>query len=227
MGDSVRAAFEAGYDFVEVDVRTTADGRLVVHHDPLTSSGRPIAELSWDQYRLASGEEALLFETVLDLAARFSGRLHVDLKQPGCEAEVVRLLLKQLALDRFVVTGGDAAVRAVKAAFPEVRAGLSLGDDVDGQPPWRQLRVRLSELFPAPRVRACGADFVAVNYRLAAAGVLRYCGRAGLPAWVWTVDDEVQMTRFLNDPRVTVLITNRPDLARRLRQPRPEYRGRS
>jgi hypothetical protein len=41
------------------------------------------------------------------------------------------------------------------------------------------------------------------------------------------VDDEVQMTRFLNDPRVTVLITNRPDLARRLRQPRPEYRGRS
>jgi len=65
-------------------------------------------------------------------------------------------------------------------------------------------------------VRACRADFVAVDYRLAGATVLRSCRRTGLPAWVWTVDDELQMTRFLADPRVTVLITNRPDLARRL-----------
>jgi len=216
MPESAQAAFEAGYDFVEFDVRKTADGRMVVHHDPFTPSGRRIAALSWDRYRREMTEDALLFDAVLELATGLRGRLHVDIKEPGYEAEIVRLLLSRLELDGFVVTGADASVRAVKEEFPQVRAGLSLGEDLEGLPAWRRLPVRLSELFPERRVRRCRADFVAVDYRLAGATVLGYCRRSGLPAWVWTVDDERQMTRFLADPRVTVLITNRPDLARRL-----------
>lgn len=42
-----RAAIDLGVDGVEFDVRQTADGVLVVHHDP-TISGRPIAHLVAD-----------------------------------------------------------------------------------------------------------------------------------------------------------------------------------
>jgi glycerophosphoryl diester phosphodiesterase len=35
--------------------------------------------------------------------------------------------------------------------------------------------------------------------------------------WVWTVDDEEQVAKFMRDPRVAVLITNRPDVAMRFR----------
>jgi glycerophosphoryl diester phosphodiesterase len=38
-----------------------------------------------------------------------------------------------------------------------------------------------------------------------------------MPAWVWTVDDEVNIARFMRDPRVAVLITNRPDIALRIK----------
>jgi glycerophosphoryl diester phosphodiesterase len=38
-----------------------------------------------------------------------------------------------------------------------------------------------------------------------------------MPAWVWTVDDELNIARFMHDPRVAVLITNRPDIALRFR----------
>ena len=38
-----------------------------------------------------------------------------------------------------------------------------------------------------------------------------------MPAWVWTVDEEVEIERFMRDPRVAVLITNRPDVAMRFR----------
>ena len=31
--------------------------------------------------------------------------------------------------------------------------------------------------------------------------------------WVWTVDDTKEIARFMADPRVTTLITNRPDVA--------------
>jgi glycerophosphoryl diester phosphodiesterase len=198
--DGFERAFAAGYDYVEFDIRRSPGGRLVVQHDPHTS------------------EDALRLEQLLEMAASSPSGLHADLKEPGCESETVRTLFARgFGPDRFVVTCDDPEVRAVKDEFPEVQAGLSLGEDLEGVPPWRRARVRLSELFPDRRVRACGADFVAVDYRLAAYSVLRYCARAGIPAWVWTVDDEAQIRRFLGDPRVAVLITNYPDLARSLK----------
>jgi glycerophosphoryl diester phosphodiesterase len=75
----------------------------------------------------------------------------------------------------------------------------------------------LSELFPRARLERSHADFVAVHQQLARLTVLRYCESHGMDAWVWTVDDEPGIARFLADPRVTTLITNRPDIAMRLR----------
>jgi glycerophosphoryl diester phosphodiesterase len=60
------------------------------------------------------------------------------------------------------------------------------------------------------RIRACRADWVAVNHRLARAGALARCHQAGIKAMIWTVDEDAEMGRWLADPRVTVLITNRP-----------------
>ena len=42
----------------------------------------------------------------------------------------------------------------------------------------------------------------------------------GKPIWVWTVDDPNLMRRLMQDKRVECLITNRPDLALRLRTAR-------
>lgn len=69
------------------------------------------------------------------------------------------------------------------------------------------------------RLRACHADWAAVNHRLARAGVLAPCHRAGIRTMIWTVDEEAEMKRWLDDPRVAVLITNRPARAVALRGP--------
>ena len=160
--DGFEKAFAAGYDYVEFDVRRAPSGRLVIQHDPHPP------------------EDALGLDQLLDMAANSPSGLHVDLKEAGCESEIVgSLFARGFGPERFVVTGADSGVLAVKEKFPAVRAGLSLGDDLEGVPAWRRVRVRLSELFPARRVRACRADFVAVDYRLAAYTVLRYCARAG------------------------------------------------
>jgi len=58
---------------------------------------------------------------------------------------------------------------------------------------------------------------VAVHQRLARIRVLDYCAGANVPAWVWTVDDEAGIESFVHDPRVSVLITDRPDLALEIR----------
>ena len=129
----------------------------------------------------------------------------------------MRAALDCSPVDQLVITGEDAAIRTVKEQFPQVQAGLSIGEEVTSLPPWEKVGVRLSELFPRGRLERCQADFVAVHRRLASLTVLRYCESHGLPAWVWTVDDGPAIARFLADSRVTALITNRPELALKLR----------
>ena len=211
-----RHAIELGVDFVEFDVRRTVDGVTVIYHDDRTVSGREVRKLTRRELADELGPEFLTFDQLLDIAAGRVG-LHLDLKEAGYEAEIVRMVLDRSPLDRLVITSGDAVIRAVKDQFPQVRAGLSIGEEINGLAPWVKLRVRLSELFPRGRLERSHADFLAVHRQLAALTVLRYCQRHGVPAWVWTVDDEPGIAHFLADRRVATLITDRPDIALRLR----------
>jgi glycerophosphoryl diester phosphodiesterase len=164
------------------------------------------------------GSELLTLEEVLDIAAGRVG-LHVDIKEDDRGPDIVRLVLERMPVSSFVVTtGGDAVIRRIKNQFPTVTAGLTLGRDLERWPPWRILGVRLRELFPGPRLNRSHADFLAVHQQLARLRLLDYAATRSIPAWVWTVDDEVEIKRFLADPRVTTLITNRPDVALRLTQ---------
>ncbi len=211
-----RHAIDRGVDFVEFDVRKTRDGVMVIYHDDRTVSGRAVGDLAYGELAEELGPEALTFDELLDIAAGRVG-LHLDLKETGYEAEVVRAALDSSPLDKLVITSGDVAIRTVKERFPEITAGLTIGEDIYGLAPWLKLRVRLSELFPRGRLERSRADFLAVHQQLAGLTVLRYCQGAGIPAWVWTVDDEPGIARFLADSRVTTLITNRPDIALTLR----------
>ncbi len=206
-----------GVDYVELDVRRTADGVLVNYHYDTTPSGRPAGTLAYSELKSELGPELLTLHEVLDLVDGRAG-LHVDLKEPGYEAETVRTALADAAGERFVVTTGEVeSIRTVKEHFPHVNAGLTIGTDMGSVPAWAAARERLSELFPGPRLRRSRADFVAVHQQLARIRLLGYCARRQIPAWVWTVDEESEIERFMADPRVTTLITNRPDVALRLR----------
>lgn len=72
-----------------------------------------------------------------------------------------------------------------------------------------------------------GLLFVAVSINLkrilefpnlpARAGVLRQCHRDGIKAMIWTVNDDKASGRWLADPRVDVVVTDRPVHAAMLR----------
>src|SRR5260370_15335372 len=210
--DRYARAIALGVDYVEIDVRRSADGVYVNYHDDRTPSGRAVGELSYAALRQELGSELLKVDEVIGLVDGRVG-LHVDVKQAGDEAATVRLIQTGCAHSPVFFTGGDDSIRALKATFPTARAGLTLGDDLEGAPPWRYLRVRWSELFPGVRLRRCHADFAAVHQRLAGLRVLDYCARAHMPAWAWTVDCEASIARVMRDPRVAVLIADRPDPA--------------
>ena len=101
------AAIQMGADMIETDVRRTAGGRLVLHHDPLGPlPPRDIAGLD-ELVELAEGRAAL----------------DVELKEAGYEADVLAVLDPRPA--GLVVTSFlPQAVSAVRELDAEVETGL-------------------------------------------------------------------------------------------------------
>jgi len=212
-----------GAEYVEFDIRRTADRTLVVFHDGRAGEGRrPVSELRYGELCQAAGYQVPLVEDVMGLlAGRVTG--HLDLKETGYETEVIELAMATFGPANFVATTlEEASIVTIKRSFPEVRTALSLGRDLREVRRARRLSVRARELSPLSRIRGCGADWVAVHYHLARLGVLRACRRNGIGVMVWTVDSDRLIGSFLADQAVEVVITNRP---RRAVQHRAAYHG--
>jgi glycerophosphoryl diester phosphodiesterase len=210
-------AIQMGVDYVELDMRRTVDGMRVNYHDDLTPSGRAPGSLTYRELKSEVGSELLTLDELLDLVA-LRVRLHVDLKEPVDAIETLHAIRARWPDDGFVVTTGEVeAIRTIKEALPTVRAGLTLGADLRNARTWAILRDRINEVFPDARLKRSHADFVAAHQQLARIRLLRYCARRGMAAWVWTVDEEADIARFVADRRVTTVITNRPDIALRVR----------
>jgi glycerophosphoryl diester phosphodiesterase len=213
-------AVATGADYVELDIRGTADGELVAFHDACTSQGQPVWEVGYTKLCELAGYEV---PKVADVLAVLKGRArgHLDLKEVGDEHRLVRLALDMLGPGEFIVTSlEDASVAAIRSRFgdaDEVPVALSLGRGMRGAPRWQRLRTRASELWPEPRLRACDADWAALNHRLALAGVARRCRRRHRKVMIWTVNGEREISYWLRR-RIDVLVTDRPALAVALRE---------
>ncbi|MFG2803331.1 glycerophosphodiester phosphodiesterase family protein [Streptomyces pseudovenezuelae] len=219
-------ALRSGAEYVEFDIRRTADGVLVVHHDARVGpDGPPLAGIPYAELSARAGHPVPVVDDVMSLIA---GRMvgHLDLKETGYERELIDRAVALLGADGFVATTlEDRSVAAVTRAFPKVRTALSLGRDGREIARSRLAGVRLSELLPMRRVRACGASGVAVHHLLARANVLREASRHDLFTMVWTVNEDTLMRTLLDHPRVDVLITDRPRRAVALRGEPHEVRS--
>jgi glycerophosphoryl diester phosphodiesterase len=203
------AAVSSGAEYVEMDVRRTGDGEIVVRHDR-DVGGTVLAEATYDEVCAAAGGPVPRVRQAMEtLAGRVRG--HLDLKEPGMELEVVALAEEILGPGGYVVsTRYETSIAVISRAFPGAITALSVGRGLHE-------RGAVRDLLPLGRLRECGAHWVALNHRLARLGVLRRCAMAGFPAMVWTVNGEPLMRRFLTDPRVTVMVTDRPVTAVRIR----------
>jgi glycerophosphoryl diester phosphodiesterase len=207
--DAFERAIDLGADLLEFDVRRTRDDQLIAFHDAAVG-GRPVATLTRAEIGAGAGHLPPLLDEVLDLARGRIG-LDVELKEDGYVARVLAALdgLPDVVVTSFL----DDVVAEAKRLAPELRAGLLVGVGRTKQ----VVKTRLSELSPVPRATACGADLVAMHHALASLGALRRVAEAGFPVFVWTVNDEALLRRFLADPRVEAVITDVPGRALSLR----------
>lgn len=231
------AGLAAGADGLELDVHLSSDGVLVVCHDATlqrttAESGRLIDRTAAQLTAIRAGRE---FQAVsprgrLDMwdpalvtiprlqavftrypATRIIIEMKVDTDEMG-EA-LAREVRAANAVHRVCAAGaGLRSLRAARRALPEMASSAS-------SPEVRLALYRSWIRWPVSRV-AYGCYQVperAGGTRVVSPRFIQDAHRAGLPVQVWTVDDEQDMRRLLTWG-ADALITNRPDVAVRVRQ---------
>jgi glycerophosphoryl diester phosphodiesterase len=192
-------------DVLEFDVRSTADGELVLVHDPtlLRTAGDPRGVDGLTRAVIEALDAATRppsFEAFLE---RYAGdsRLLIDLKDPtpDWEGRVIEAIERHDLRGRAVVQSFDMP------ALSRLRRGA----------PW----LALSALFPREVEPADQLDAAAVFasgigpwHGAVDADLVAAASARGLAVRPWTVDDPAEMQRLLA-LGVDAIITNAPDVA--------------
>ena len=200
-------AREQGADWVELDVRRTADGVMVVHHDAHLADGRVIVELEATALPPGIPSLAEALEACGDLGVNIeikNARDDPDYDDEHVVADaVVGLASAYLGPERTLVSSFNVdTIDRVRRIDPQVRSAWVMFDLAD----------------PAQVVeRAVAHGFSAIHPYMAYVdrALVERAHDAGLAVNVWTVDDPDRMRDLLDDG-VDGLITNAPALARRV-----------
>ncbi len=208
---AIQRAIALGADGIEVDLRATSDGHIVLHHDP-TLDGHPVAETPLGELEAHAQAQGVALATLDQALGAIPPDVLVNLevKQPGFEHALVEALEDHDRGPHLLVTSfHDAVLTTLAEADARVETGLILG--LENPSPY--LATRWSERFPAQRARAARVQALAPHDNLVRAGVLRQAQRLGLDAYVWTVNDPKRLSTLVRDARVTGIITDDVELA--------------
>lgn len=211
----IEAAIEGGADGVEIDVRATADGELVLLHDAslarTTDGGdRALSEVTLEELRGVHvldqhgsvGEQPVpTFDEALEL---IDGRalFVIELKETGLEERVAAAVRARQAADWCWIWAFDpSVVAASRVAMPEVPAWQTFSEGSLG-------RFDLGDpLASAPRAGAAG---VSVQHELVTPELVERARRRGLLVATWTVNEPADLAR-VRDAGVDAICGDFPD----------------
>lgn len=204
--DAFRAAHAAGADGVELDVRTTSDDVLVVHHDPRIAGYGPIWNRPFERLRTEQPHVP-----TLDEAFGACGGMLVDIEiknqpsEPGFDpshriAELVAAWIDASGvIDRVIVTSFTRdTIGALKIASPDITTGQLVGRGGTIEE-WIEFAVDDGHEWILPHRRYLKRDTSMIGAAQA----------AGLSVGVWTVDGRRWLEAF-GESGVDAVITNDP-----------------
>lgn len=215
-------AIGLGYEYLETDVRTTADGELVAFHDRtvdrVTDGRGPVAEHTWtelSQLRVGGTDPVARLSDLLEEFT--SARFNIDLKDARSVAPLAELVRRHGAQRRVCVASFSTRRLAAfrRHAGPDVVTAVSpAGVAWYGFAPLlRRLPVDSGVVLQVP------ARVLRERVALVRADVVAAAHASGRLVHVWTIDDEAEMERLL-DLGVDGLVTNNLDALKQVLQAR-------
>lgn len=204
--ENSRAAFmraiELGADGVELDVHSTSDGIVLVHHDAELQGLGPIGHLSYmdvQDFHLPNGESVPTLPEALEILGDLDVYVEVKTLSPTYDATLLSVLDQGPAPARYAVHSFD---HRIIARLGGLRSGLPRGILMSSYP-----------LDPVSLMRSAGANTIWQDHSLIDATMVNTVHGAQGRLIAWTVNqprDAAQLARL----GVDGLCGNYPDRLR-------------
>ncbi len=182
----------AGADVIECDVRETADGELVVVHDPdfkrVAGVDRKVKELTLkeikEKIRIAGTEPVPTLREVIETVNGRCG-LFVEIKEPETVEKVVKEVVSLSEFPNWIalISFYPEALKRVKEIERELTTGL-----IYSRPP--------GGIVTAKEI---GAEIVLPRWPLATEKAVRFAHRLKEVVVAWLIDDERSFERTLRN----------------------------
>jgi glycerophosphoryl diester phosphodiesterase len=191
------AAVRAGADMVEIDLRRSRDGEIVVLHDPtlarLWGVDRAVADLDADELA-AIGHGDVRIPLLRDVLAAVGVPLMVDFTSRAVVEGALEAVRAHGAMERCLfVTGNVEALRMLRALAPEARIGVT----------WVE-----PGLPPAAVLAELAAEYWNPTFRLITPEHVDAVHALGRKVSTWTVDEPADMARVAA-AGVDAIVSNR------------------
>ena len=212
--ENTLAAFEnalnLGVDFIELDLRRSKDGHLIVIHDSnverITNGKGKVCDLTLEELKSLDagvkfspayqGEKIPTFEEVLELIGN-KVVVVVHIKEQGIEQEVLTLLHKYKQSEAVLTSFYRGVIKNSKLLSPNFPTAL----------------LRAENLLPfdyIARAQEAYANILDLARHRLNYDIIQHCHKRGLLVWTWTVDEPKDM-RDLIKMGVDAVTTNYPD----------------
>lgn len=189
---AIQAAIDAGVDWIEIDIRRSRDGSLIVFHDPdvaaKTSRIEPgkVSDLSLTQLKeldvlVRPKEKILTLDEVFERFHTAERKWVFDIKEPGLETELIEWMEKRVKAEHVILFGADEVLE------PYRDCDYALGYVAS----WRGTRW-VGLLDPTEIVTRCErlkCDYLVLPIILADEELVRTACAKGLLVWVYGSDD--------------------------------------
>jgi glycerophosphoryl diester phosphodiesterase len=210
---------------IEVDVRATSDGVIVLAHDErVYSTSRRVSEHTWDEIRAANPQIATLDQALELVHGR--ARINLDIKAPSVVESMLRVVRTRRCVETCIVSCLESAVLAqVSAIEPSIERFLSYPADRGGAStkPWLKpavdavisgMRLTLPARLPG-MLRPLPDTNATIYYKLVTRRLMETAQRLGIKVYTWTVDEPADIGRVIA-LGVAGVTSNRLDLLARL-----------
>jgi glycerophosphoryl diester phosphodiesterase len=210
--NTIRAIEEAimlGSDVVEVDLKMTVDGHIVLMHDDFvdrTTNGKGrVDHMTMEQIReldAGEGEKVPLLSEVLERYEESKAKFMLDVGNNGFERRLVELVKSFHFEERTIFSGVHGALALIKSLEPKLMIAPSFG------------RASREGVLKAVSM---GAEIYNCDHRSISRDLVEMAHRSGLQIVVWVVNGIEEMKRMI-EMGVDGITTNNPDVLVRLRQ---------
>lgn len=199
---SFNRAVELGVDAVELDVRQTKDGELVVIHDPevdKTTNGKgAVKDLTLKQIKsldIGKGEKIPTLAETLDFIDK-KVKILIELKDSGYEDEVLKAVHDRgLERNVIIVSFHEDALRKVRTLDGAVHTGL----------------IYVTHKNPVKAALDLKAQYLLQLYRFVHTADVQKAHDNGLKVIVWTINKSEEVAAYVKKG-VDGIASDKPDI---------------